>query len=178
MATQLRKGDNAPNFSFSYTWTEREEVLDNLKDGYSKVLIFLRYHGCLICQLDIKRLIDEFNIFKQKNARVFVLIQSDKEVIRQKLNDDLPFEIICNPSLDIYQKYNVHKGTLLQFLHPSGLPKVIKSLALGNKHGKFEGEETQLPAIFTLSPEHKINFAYYGKHISDLPSWTVVADNL
>jgi hypothetical protein len=43
-------------------------------------------------------------------------------------------------------------------------------------HGKFEGRETQLPAVFVIATDKVIAYTYYGKHISDIPSlWTIAA---
>ena len=54
----------------------------------------------------------------------------------------------------------------------------IKAVSQGFRHGKFEGKETQLPAAFALNSMKTITYAYYGKHISDLPSPATLAENI
>ena len=54
----------------------------------------------------------------------------------------------------------------------------IKATCKGFKHGKFEGKETQLPAAFVVNAMKVINYAYYGKHVSDVPSPETLAANI
>ena len=54
----------------------------------------------------------------------------------------------------------------------------IKAVSQGFSHGKFEGKETQLPAAFVVNSMKIITYAYYGKHISDLPSPATLAANI
>jgi len=37
----------------------------------------------------------------------------------------------------------------------------------GHLHGKFEGDEFQVPASFLLGPDGAVIYAHYGKDISD-----------
>ena len=48
----------------------------------------------------------------------------------------------------------------------------------GFMHKKFEGKKTQLPAAFVLNPDKTIKYSYYGKHISDLPRPSELAERL
>ncbi len=179
MNYKLKRGDKAPIFSFVSPWAAENFDLERSFKNTNKVLIFLRYHGCLICQLDIRRLVDQIALFKDKDAEVFLIIQSSQETIKKIAEaKNWPFHIVCDPKAEIYEKYNIHEGNILQFLHPSGLPKVIKSLTYGHRHGKFEGKEMQLPGIFVLDKDNQVCFAHYGSHISDIPSYEKVAENI
>jgi hypothetical protein len=48
----------------------------------------------------------------------------------------------------------------------------------GYRHGKFEGHETQLPAVFIVGKDSMIKFAHYGRHLSDIPAPAAVAANI
>lgn len=172
MQIKLKKGDVAPDFQITSPWSNRHDFFLDKQGKESSIIFFLRYYGCLICQLDIKRIKDNIDLFTQNNCRVYVIIQSTPKTMKELSSRiDWDFDIICDPHSVIYEKYGVSKGNIFQFLHPTGLPKVIQSLKVGHKHGKFEGEETQLPAVFRINSKNIIEFAHYGKHISDTPNF-------
>jgi thioredoxin-dependent peroxiredoxin len=78
----------------------------------------------------------------------------------------------------LFQLYHVEYGSILKYIHPAGLIMAVKATLQGYKHGKFEGHETQLPAVFIVAPDKTIKFAHYGKHISDIPSTVTMAANI
>ncbi len=168
---RLQKGSFAPNFEYQTHFdNDSKEYFTESQDKKS-ILFFLRYVGCLVCQLDIKRINDNLYLFRNKNTEIFVVIQSTTESIETyKKIQQVDFKIVSDPSSKIYKDYAVKKGNLFQFLHLKSIPKIIKSLKYGFRHGKFEGEETQLPAVFIVDENHKITYCYYGESISDLPS--------
>jgi len=179
MTKKLNEGSVAPNFSFLTPWAEEKNDFYNLAKGKTKVILFLRYYGCLICQLDIKTLRDQIALFKEKNIEVFLVIQSSRETISNNTHvEDWPFHIVCDPESSIYKKYLVNAGNIIQFMHPAGLLKLIKALSKGHKHGKFEGKETQLPAVFGINSKNEIIYAHYGKHISDIPNNSTIINSI
>ncbi|MEI6610288.1 MAG: hypothetical protein WCO53_11175, partial [Deltaproteobacteria bacterium] len=60
-------------------------------------------------------------------------------------------------------------GNLFGYLTPSVIMKAMKASRAGFKHGKKEGKEMQLPAVFIVNEDGKIAYAYYGKNIGDVP---------
>ncbi len=46
--------------------------------------------------------------------------------------------------------------------------KVGKAMAAGFSHGRYEGDELQLPAAFILSPDLTVTYAHYAKVIDDV----------
>jgi peroxiredoxin len=176
---RLQKGSFAPNFHYQTHFdTESKEYFIESQDKKS-ILFFLRYVGCLVCQLDIKRINDNLSSFRNKNTEVFVVLQSTNESIETYMElQQIDFKIVSDTFSKIYNSYAVKKGNLFQFLSPKSIPKVIKSMKYGFRHGKFEGEETQLPAVFIVDENHKITYCYYGKSISDLPSIDVLLQKI
>lgn len=170
MSTRFRVGDKAPDFRFESPWDKQRKFYE-ITGRRPAVLVFLRYIGCPVCQLamaDIKR---DINLIEKKGALLFVVLQSSSSNITSVTKkEDWPFTIISDPKGNIFKQYNVEPGGILKYLHPAGLIAVIRATIKGYKHGKFEGRETQLPAVFIVAPDKKITYSYYGRNVSDIPS--------
>jgi peroxiredoxin len=178
MDVKLKVGDKAPDFQFETPWEVGKSFF---KDAGSKpaVLVFLRYLGCPVCQIDMANLKREINLIEQKGAVLFVILQSSPSTVAASTKkEDWPFTIICDPRGDLFQLYHVEYGSILKYMHPAGLIMAVKATLKGYKHGKFEGHETQLPAVFIVAPDKTIKFAHYGENISDIPSTVTIAANI
>ncbi|TGL03161.1 hypothetical protein EHQ43_15290 [Leptospira bouyouniensis] len=163
----LLKGNNAPIFIYNTPW-ERELEFDPTKTGAS-ILFFLRYIGCPVCQFELAKI--KRDIALADDYKVYVVLQSDPKIVASKTEpNDWPLTIVCDKNSELFRLYNVLPGSILDYLNPKGLVTAIKALFHGHFHGKFEGNETQLPAIFVISRDKKIEYAYYGKAINDVPS--------
>jgi peroxiredoxin len=178
MSAKLRVADKAPDFKFESPW-DKERKFYEITGKRPAVLVFLRYIGCPVCQLamaDIKR---DINLIEKKGAALFVVLQSSSSNIASVTKkEDWPFTIISDPQGNLFKQYNVEPGGILKYLHPVGLITVIRATFKGYMHGKFEGRETQLPAVFIVAPNKIITYAYYGKNISDIPSPGIIAANI
>ena len=178
MNAKLKVGDKAPDFLFKTPW-EGERSFYEAVGGKPAVLVFLRYLGCPICQIDMANLKREIDLIEQKGAVLFVIIQSSPETVASATKqEDWPFTIICDPKGDLFKLYHVEPGSILRYMHPAGLILAIKATLQGYKHGKFEGKETQLPAVFIVAPDKTIKFTHYGEHLSDVPSTATMAANI
>lgn len=170
MNSKLTIGNRALDFKFNTPWDDDVDFYDVVGNNPA-VLIFMRYYGCPVCQMEMAKIKQEINSAEKKRARVFVILQSAPEIIASLIKeDDFPFTIICDPQGKIFRLYGVEAGGLIKYLHPSGLIAAIKAVSKGFMHGKFEGKETQLPAAFAMAADKVINYAHHGKNISDMPS--------
>ena len=178
MSAKLRVADKAPDFKFESP-CDKERKFYEITGKRPAVLVFLRYIGCPVCQLamaDIKR---DINLIEKKGAALFVVLQSSSSNIASVTKkEDWPFTIISDPQGNLFEQYNVEPGGILKYLHPAGLITVIRATFKGYMHGRFEGRETQLPAVFIVAPNKIITYAYYGKNISDIPSPGIIAANI
>ena len=175
---QLQVGDKAHDFYFDTPWSPRQNFYETLGNKPA-ILVFLRYQGCPVCQMEMAHLKREVGLFTKRETKVFVFLQSSPEIVALAANEeDWPFLIICDSQGAIFEKYAVEPGGIFRYLHPPGLIAAIKAISQGFKHGKFEGKETQVPAAFAVNPMKIITYAYYGKHISDLPSPATLAENI
>ena len=178
MHAKLNVGDKAPNFKFETPW-ERGSGFYKAAGENPAVLVFLRYHGCPVCQMEMAKLKRDIDLIKKKGARVFVILQSSPATVAAITNEKVwPFTIVCDPQGDVFQLYDVKPGGVIKYLHPAGLIAAIKATLQGFKHGKFEGKETQLPAAFVVAADKVIKYAHYGKNISDVPSPATLAANI
>jgi len=178
MKVQLTLEDTAPDFRFDAPWKQGLQFYRQI-EGKPAVLVFLRYLGCPVCQMEMANFKNSFNLFKNKGAGLFVAIQSPPSTVARVTGPkDWPFTIICDPESKIFKLYGVEPGGIIKYLHPAGLIAAVKATVKGYRHGKFEGRETQLPAAFVISSEKKIRFAYYGKTLSDVPAPSTLAANI
>ncbi|MCX5849421.1 MAG: peroxiredoxin-like family protein [Deltaproteobacteria bacterium] len=170
MNAKLTLGNKAPDFRFKTPWDD-EINFYNAVGNNRAVLIFLRYYGCPVCQMEMAKIKQEIELVSKKGGRVFVVLQSAPETLASLTNrEDWPFSIISDPQGKIFQIYFVEAGGIIKYLHPAGLIAAIKAIGRGFRHGKFEGKETQLPAAFAITADKVIKYAHYGKNISDMPS--------
>ena len=171
-------GGLSPNFTFNTPWRNGQDFHEAIKDQ-DAVCVFLRYHGCPVCQMEMANFKRDIELFSEQGAKVFIVIQSSVKTLQPLLiENDWPLEIIADPEGKIFQLYGVEPCGVLQYLHPSGLVSLIKALSKGFMHKKFEGKETQLPAAFIIKSDQVVNYAYYGKTISDVPTPAALAEQL
>ena len=172
------EGDTSPDFQFDTPW-ENGLSFSGTSAGRPAVLVFLRYLGCPVCQMNMATLKREVGLIDQKGARLFVILQSAAATVAGLTSKaDWPFTIICDPEGIIFHQYRVEPGGTIKLLHPAGLVAAVRARLNGYKHGKYEGKETQLPAVLIVTPDGRITYAYYGKHISDVPSPSIIASHI
>jgi peroxiredoxin len=178
MSPRLGVGDTAPDFKFESPWDEEREFYETTGKRPA-VLVFLRYIGCPVCQLAMADLKRDIKLIEKKGALLFVVLQSSStNIANATKKEDWPFRIISDPSGNLFKQYYVEPGGILKYLHPAGLITAIRATVKGYMHGKFEGRETQLPAVFIIDPDKIITYSYYGKLISDTPSPGKIAANI
>jgi peroxiredoxin len=182
-------GSVIPDFDFIAPWGGEKKFYagdneKNEKNGTKKVLFFLRYYGCRTTQLELRDIAADCDKFHERGAQVYVVLQSAAETIRAQLREeDIAFEIICDPEGSLYRLFDIgylHLGHFLRGI-PSGTPprpkkfeeKLEKRLALatelGITHGVYEGNEQQLPAVFVVDENRKAIFVHYSQDIVDIP---------
>ncbi len=164
----------ATDFLFHTADQENIRLSDKVREASKTVLIFSRYLGCPLCQVDILDLCAQYERFKEKNAQILLVLQSSAETVRsQNLVDKIPFTVICDPNAELYALYDVKTAkNALQMINPLDRKlwqKARKLLKNKLKHGAYEGNEQQLPALFLLNHNMDLFYSHYAKSISDLP---------
>ncbi len=176
MNLKLKPGDSALDFRFDSPWKSDQAFYQTIANKPAAV-VFLRYIGCPVCRMEMANLKKKIDLFNQKEAKVFVVLQSSPATIASLgKQEDWPFTIVCDPDAEVFKLYHVEPGGIFKYLHPAGLIAAIKATFQGFMHGKFEGRETQLPAGFVVAADKTITFSYYGKNISDTPPPETLAE--
>ena len=171
---QWKAGQQVPNFKYRTAYAENLDLYDALTD--KTILLVHRYIGCPICRYDIKELADQYSKITAKGGQVIVVMQSDPEHVRADLESTdttLPFDIICDTEQEIYNTLSVKPAANMLTLAGTGVVgfvgKFAKATLSGIKHGDYEGNEQQLPALFVLDKKGTITYAHYAKNIADMP---------
>ena len=171
---KVKVNDTFPVFEFDTAYKTGLNSNDVLKG--KTVFWFLRYIGCTVCRYDVHLLSQRYDEFTKKGAQVFVVMQSDGEHIRKDLDSTgtvLPFEIITDPKQKIYELLEIRpaesKEALIEGVLDQLKEKGGKAREQGFVHGDYEGNEQQLPALFIVDEEGRVEYAHYAENIMDMP---------
>lgn len=137
----------------------------------------MRFYGCRICQLDITNLINNYDRFIKLEAQIKVVLQTEPEIIRANDEEnDIPFDLICDPNHKLYEIYQVGARPA-EHQHSEETMTIIKSKveeATTKGLVKIENNNkeipTQLPATFIINSEGTLLYSHYGVHEGDVPS--------
>lgn len=170
MKMKMPSGSAAPDFTYNTPWQETKSLYDSLKKR-NVVIYLIRYMGCPLCQMKIAELRKEWYKVQESNLQGIVIIQSSPETVRAVFKkDDFPFTIACDPDGKIFDLYGVTESGIFGYIAPVVLIRAFIAAIKGFKHGKKEGREMQLPAVFLVDRNKIIKYSYYGTNISDMPS--------
>jgi peroxiredoxin len=158
---QVKPGDSAPDFTIESV--NRGSVTLSDFRGYKTLLIFSRYFGCPVCQLEF----DELREFLKSHPslKVIYVNQSQPESARKFIEGKgVDFPVIASPKVagkfELYDLYGVGG------LGPTSIIEIFlkgrRARMHGKKHGPYEGIETQSPAQFLIDEKGRIITAKYG----------------
>ena len=177
---RLQVGDTMPDFSFDSPFS-RGNTLAQAMGGGKTAIVFLRYYGCTLCRLDLAQYKAGYAALQQAGGQLLVVLQSDADLLRQELegNNSYPFDIVCDPKGALYRQFDILPAeSKAKMAGPGTLAKIAKATAAGHRHGRYEGDELQLPAAFVLGADRRVLFAHYAKTVDDVPTARQLADQL
>lgn len=162
---KLKAGDKAPLFKAE---SYNKGTID-LKDWIGKekiVLIFSRYFGCPICQLDCRELIERLPEIEEKGVKVIFITQSCEEIAKERIKEDqISFPVIQSPQED-KKTFTLYKHYDLGMMNMTTVTKVPGKLRAAKKagieHGDYEGWEKQVPGQFVIDEEGTLIHAKKG----------------
>ncbi len=171
--SKLYVKDKMPNFVFNTAY-ESDKQLHEVLSGKT-VFWVIRYIGCTVCRYDVHLLANNYEKIKAKGAQVFVVMQSDQQHVQEDLKEfKLPFEIICDDTMNIYKNLEINPAADMEELAGDRMEdlkaKANQANACGFVHGDYEGDELQLPALFIVDEEATVMHAHYGANIVDMPT--------
>ena len=176
MMTRINTGDKMPYFVFDTPFASGVKLSEKVQQADKTVLLFLRYYGCTLCQLDIHDYAAAYDRIRAQNAQLMVVLQSPPPTINDQIKEsDLPFDIVCDPDMGLYKELELGvASSKLTMISPKELPKFAvkrkRMEQLGLEHGAYEGEEMQLPGYFVLDKDLNILQAHRATTILDMPS--------
>ncbi len=170
---QLTVGDKMPNLQFNTAYKNDLHVQDILTG--KTVFWVLRYIGCTVCRYDVHLIAQRYEEFKALGAQVFVVMQSDQVHVQKDLAEvKLPFEIICDTDMNFYNTLDIAPAKSMEELVGDQMDQLqakgAKAAEAGFKHGDYEGNEQQLPAMFIVDETGTITYAHYATTIVDMPN--------
>jgi len=152
--------DKAPHFkleSYNAGTIDLAELIGKQKI----VLIFSRYFGCPICQLDLKSLMERFPEIEEKGSRIVYITQSGEEIAKEFIeNEDIPFPVLPSSRDKLYKDYGLGMMNLAAVSKVAGKKRAAKKA--GIEHGEYEGWELQSPGQFIINEEGIIIHAKKG----------------
>jgi peroxiredoxin len=168
---RLKKGQALPDFAYDTPFKKGIRLSEAAKLSHKTALIFLRYYGCTLCRYDIHRLAQDYADIVSGGGNFLVVLQSDPEKLAAQIAPEgLPFEIICDPQAALYKRFDIlPAGSKARLADIKTVAKVAKAMAAGFKHGDYEGDELQLPAVFAIKPDLTLSYVKYGKSAGDIP---------
>ncbi len=171
--SKIETGNVLEDFTFDTPFEKNKTLYELVSKSNDKTaLLFLRYYGCTLCQMDIHYFIKDYAKIKETGSQLIIVLQSKPESINQTTTpSDFPFEIICDQTGELYEKYEINPGLVeTDLLGENTMSKIERAIAEGFEHGEYEGNELQLPAYFILDKNSKVLKAHYGAFVDDTPS--------
>lgn len=168
---KLEVGKVLPDFVYDTPFEKGLSIYAKTAEKEKTALIFLRYYGCSICQYDLHQFSVHYNDIVGENGQFLVVLQSDPQGLAGQMEKDtFPYDIICDPRQELYHQFEIAPAKSMgKMLDGKAVVKMVKATAKGIKHGEYEGEELQLPAVFVVDKDNKLTFVHYGKTIGDIP---------
>lgn len=130
--------------------------------------------GCTVCRYDIHLAQQRYDEVTAKGGKLVFMLQSRRDILEKEFeNIPLPFDIIMDPEMKIYEELEIKPAASMEELGGGKMGELMENgaaaKAAGFSHGEYEGNEQQLPAMFMVDKDGKIEFAHYAKDIMDMP---------
>ena len=154
---KIEAGCKLADFSFNTPFESDVKLSEKAKGAKKTILLFLRYYGCTLCQLDIREYANAYDRIKAKDAQLLVVLQSPASTINAQMKkEDLPFDIICDPDMGLYKEFELGvAASKEEMIRPEDMPKM---------------GEKQFPGYFLLDSELNVLEAHRATSILDMPS--------
>ena len=154
-------GDYAPDFTLDSVNMGTVSLSGYI--GKKVVIIFGRYFGCPVCQLDFDELL-QYKDRIREYAEIIYLTQSSPESALDYINEyDVDFPVIPVSKENEYKVYkdygvgNFSIGTTIEILRRANAAR-----KMGKVHGAYEGRETQSPADFVVDSAGRVIWVHKG----------------
>ena len=179
--SKLVKGSVMPDYTVDSVYGRdviRGTSISKIMNGKPTMFWFQRYIGCPPCRLDVHLLVMNYEKFLAKGVEIVVVMQSQPEIVlRDMVDQTLPFHLICDPTEALYHDLEIEAASdgLRVDMSEEDQKKMAMKVGLMKAepdkytHGDYEGNEQQLPAWFYVDKDMTVLNAHYAKNIADMP---------
>lgn len=151
---KLKVGDKAPLFKLD-SYNAGTIDLGELIGKQKIVLIFSRYFGCPICQLDLNILMESVPEINNKGAKLLYITQSGEKVTQEFIAKyKIEFPVIASSKKELYAEYGL--GLMNEEAVKKVKSKFKEATERGFVHGDYEGWENQGPGQFVIGEDGNI----------------------
>ncbi len=151
---KINVGDKAPLFKLD-SYNAGTIDLSELIGKQKIVLIFSRYFGCPLCQLDFSLLLEVVPEIKEKGAKLLYITQSGEKVAKEFIEKyKVDFPVIPSSKDELYAEYGL--GLMTVGAVTKVRSKLKEATKLGIGHGDYEGWEKQGPGQFVIDEQGNI----------------------
>lgn len=178
---RLTTGEAIPDFTFNTPFESGCTLAETANRVKGKTaLVFLRYYGCTLCQYDMHRYAQAADEIAATGGQLLVALQSDPAKLAAQMKPgDLPYDLVCDPEQALYRQFEIAPApSKLKMADFATVKKIAKATAGGFKHGDYEGDELQLPAVFVLDNSLRLAYVHYGVSAADVPTPEALAELL
>jgi len=156
----IKVGDKAPPFK-SDSYNAGMIDLGELIGKQKIVLIFSRYFGCPICQLDLNILMEAVPEINNKGAKLLYITQSGEKVAQEFITKySIGFPVIPSLKDELYAEYGL--GLMTAGAVTEVKSKFKEAIKQGLQHGDYEGWEKQGPGQFVIDEQGNLIHAKKG----------------
>ncbi len=151
---KIKVGDKAPPFKLE-SYNAGTIDLGELIGKQKIVLIFSRYFGCPICQLDLNVLMEAVPEINNMGAKLLYVTQSGEKVAQEFIAKyKIEFPVIPSSRKELYAEYGL--GLMNEEAVQKVKSKFKEATKQGLQHGEFEGWEKQGPGQFVIGEDGNI----------------------
>lgn len=168
---KLKSGKTLPDFKYETPFANNLVFSETVSNHSRTALVFLRYFGCTLCQLDLHQFARDYDSLTAAGGQLLVVLQSDPQTIAGQMKPgDLPYDIICDPGQELYHQFDIAPAaSKAKLADLRTMSKMARALAGGYRHGQYEGDELQLPAVFIVDRAMELKYVHYGTSAGDIP---------
>jgi peroxiredoxin len=136
---------------------------------------FRRFAGCPVCDLHLRDFARRAEAVRAAGVREIVIFHSSAETLRPYV-EDLPFDVVADPSKALYRKFGVDAGWLA-LLDRRAWGPILRAILVNVRDRRrppglrAEGGRLGLPADFLIAAEGRLLACKYGEHAYD--QWSV-----
>ena len=154
------EGEDAPLFNLN-SYNAGKIDLAKIIGDKKIAMIFSRYFGCPICQVDFKELLKRKSEIEGKGAKILYITQSGEKIAKQYIEkENVDFPVIPSSKDELYAEYGLG---LMTSEAVKQIPLKLKDVKkYGFEHGEYEGWEKQCPGQFVIDENGKIIHALKG----------------